>query len=170
MPWIFNQRFPTNAVAWSINPGATTSPDNMSLFITRNEYKTFMQYPTIVFKGESVGPWDIILNQLRGYAKNHVTSKHQFIYMVGAVGKGCRFFRYKMGEAVPTTCMVYNPATKIVSYKDTTLATTSDIVVDQEVISCFMDEITSHPVPLLPNDVEFDTERSDVQADVEVGK
>ena len=68
--------------------------------------------------------------------------------------------------------MVYSPATKVVSYEDTSHATTSDIrvVTDQEATSNFLGEIISHPDPLLGNVVESDTEHLDIQADVEVGK
>jgi hypothetical protein len=168
-PRILNQHFPTNAAGWSISPGVTTSMSNMGLYITRNVYNSFMPYPTIVFKGQSVdaGSWSYVLSQLEGYAKAYVTRDYQFIYMAGAIGKECRFFRYKKGDAVPTTWMVYNLKTKRVSYEDPGTAISSDIVTDQDAIYHLMDEIISKPVPLFSNIVEFDTEHSDVQADVE---
>ncbi|KAF8478535.1 hypothetical protein DFH94DRAFT_60555 [Russula ochroleuca] len=170
---IFNQRFPTDAVAWSISPEVRTSTgDRMDIFITRNAYNQFAAHPTVIFEGKANGgeTWDNIFAQLLRYAQAFVIRDGQFIYMVGAMGRGCRFFRYKRGDAIPTTCMVYNATTHAVTYIDSGRATTMDISTDQTAISYFIDEIIAHPTPLLHNAVELDTEHSDVQADVEVGK
>ena len=175
MPRILNQRFPTDAVAWSISPEVRTrSGDYMDLFITRNTYNPFVAHPTVIYEGKARGggTWDGILTQLLRYAQTFVIRNGQFIYMVGAMGSGSRFFRYKRGDAIPTTCMFFDPRTRRVSYLDSGRATTYDILTDagQTAISYFIDEIIANPTPLLHNAVEFDTENSDVQADVEVGK
>ncbi|KAF8478533.1 hypothetical protein DFH94DRAFT_60545 [Russula ochroleuca] len=148
---ILNLRFPTDAVAWSISPEVRTSTGEfIDLFITRNTYNPFVAHPTIIFEGKGDGgtTWDRILSQLQGYAEIYVTRNGQFIYMVGAMGKGCRFFRYRKGDAIPTTCMVYNAATHAVTYLDSGRATTLDISTDQTAISYFIDEIIAHPTPL----------------------
>ncbi|KAH9996833.1 hypothetical protein BJV77DRAFT_130952 [Russula vinacea] len=166
----FNQRFPTSAVAWSISPEARTSRgDYVDLLIARNTFDPFEAHPTIVYEGKSAhgDPWDKIRSQLWAYAVTYVRRNGQFIYMVGARGTGCRFFRYKKGDlwngrawsikARPAGCRILR------------------VVMQQHMIS----RPTKQPSPalwtkserILPlcNAVEFDTEHLDVQADVEVG-
>ena len=151
MSRIFNQRFPTSAVAWSISPEARTSRgDYVDLLIARNTFDPFEAHPTIVYEGKSAhgDPWDKIRSQLWGYAVTYVRRNGQFIYMVGARGTGCRFFRYKKGDLMEWTCMEYKGPTRRVSYLESGHATTYDISTDQAAISCFMDEIRAHPTPL----------------------
>ncbi|KAH9996828.1 hypothetical protein BJV77DRAFT_130685 [Russula vinacea] len=125
MSRILNQRFPTDAVAWSISPEVrTTTGGYIDLFITRNTFTPFVAHPTIIYEGKGAGgaTWDNILSQLQGYAEIYVTRNGQFIYMVGAMGRGCRFFSGR--------------------------ATTYDISTDQTAISYFIDQIIANPTPL----------------------
>jgi hypothetical protein len=151
VPRIFNQHFPTNAVAWSISPEVrTTAGGLVDLFITRNTYTPFVAHPTIVYEGKANGgdTWANILTQLHRYAETYVTRNGQFIYMVGGMGKGCRFFRYKRGDAIPSTCMAIDPRTGQVIYLDSGRAITYDLSTDQPAISHFINEIIAHPTPL----------------------
>jgi hypothetical protein len=148
---ILNERFPTNAVAWSISPEVrTTTGGYIDLFVTRNTFTPFVGHPTIIYEGKGAGgaTWDNILSQLQGYAEIYVTANGQFIYMVGAMGTGCRFFRYRRGDAIATTAMSYNAATHAVTFIDSGRATTYDISTDQTAISYFIDYIIANPTPL----------------------
>ena len=168
IPRILNFHFPTNAIAWSISPEVRTPPGGrLDLFITRNTYNPFRAHPTVIFEGKSANGdfWDQIRTQLRQYAITYATANGQFIYMIGAKGRGCRFFRYKRGDAIDTTYMAYNPNTRRVSYQDSGLATTSDISTDQPAILAFIQEILRNPTPLSHIAVEYDTE-PDSQTDV----
>lgn len=151
MPRIFNQRFPTGALAWSISPEVRTSRgEYVDLLITRNTSNPFVAHPTIVYEGKSAGgdTFDSIRTQLQKYAVTYVKRNGQFIYMVAARGTGCRFFRYRKGDSMETTCMEYRASSRRVSYLDGGHATTYDISTDQAAISCFIDEIRAHPTLL----------------------
>ena len=144
MARILNQRFPTDAAACSISPEVRTGTgEYIDLFITRNTFTPFVAHPTIIYEGKGDGSttWDRILSQLQGYAEIYVTRNGQFIYMIGAMGRGCRFFRYRKGDAIATTCMAYNAATHAVTYLDSGRATTYDISTDQTAISYLIDQI-----------------------------
>lgn len=175
MPRILNQdgRLPTDAAIWSINPEVrTTGGGFIDLFITRNTFNPFVMHPTIIYEGKANGgaTWDNILTQVLGYAQTFVTRNGQFIYMIGAMGSGCRFFRYKRGDAIPATCMAFDARSRTVSFLDSGRATTYNILTDagQTAVCFFIDKILAEPTPLLHNAVEFDTEHADVQAAVEV--
>jgi hypothetical protein len=147
---ILNQRFPTNAMAWTISPEVRTGRDYTDLLITRNTYSPFVAHPTIILEGkrDRGSTWDNVGSRLQEYAQTYVRRNGQFIYVVAARGRECRFFRYRKGDVQEMTCMAYNAATQRVSYLDGGRATTLDISTDQAAISYFIDEIIAHPTPL----------------------
>lgn len=153
MPRILNEHLPTNAVEYSINSKFGTSGGNfIDLFITHNTYSPFVAHPSIIYggKADKAATWDNILTQVFGYAQTFVKTNGKFIYMVGAMGSGCRFFRYKMGDTTPTTSMEYEPKKRLTLFVDTSRATTYDISTDfgQTAVAYFIDYIIANPTPL----------------------
>ena len=122
--------------------------DYVDLLIARR--KTINLTTTIVFegKGDGCSTWDRVLSQLQEYAETYVGCNGRFLYMIGAMGMGCRFFMYRKGDAMEMTYMVYKATTRRVSYLDSGRATAYDISTDQAAISYFMDGIRAHATPL----------------------
>jgi hypothetical protein len=148
MPRILTVQFPTNALAWSISPEPSTEQKKfLDLLVTHNTFNPIQQMWTIIYEGKSKNSSDnagAILTQLVGYGEAHVTQAGKFIYLIGAKGKKCWFYRFKKGDLIETTSMSLS-ATGAVLFKDSGLALEFDIQTDQNTIVLLLGYIFNNP-------------------------
>jgi hypothetical protein len=96
---ILNARFPTDSLTWTINPEYRTKFGCIDLLVLRNESGSnpTRHVSTIIFEGkQSAGDnYEGILHQLVWYMQ---VSRGLFVYLVGARGRTCHFWKFTKGN------------------------------------------------------------------------
>ncbi|KAF8170571.1 hypothetical protein BJ912DRAFT_997088 [Pholiota molesta] len=145
---ILNARFPTDSLTWTINPEYRTKFGFIDLLVLRNEIGSnpTRRVSTIIFEGkQSAGDnYEGILHQLVRYTQ---VSRASFVYLVGARGRTCRFWRFTKGSTLSAERMFLDKRGNV-CFKDKGVPHQYDIVDDQVPIAHLLCWIINNPTPV----------------------
>lgn len=141
-------RFPTGQLAWTINPELQVSGGFPDLLVIRNNLNPtpIQRSWTILYEGKRSNgdTYDRILTQLVSYTAN--LRNGQFVYLIGARGGTCGFWRYTKGNSQPDQQMSSNGAGNV-QFRDLSAVQEYDIVTQQGQIADMLQYIINHPPP-----------------------
>jgi len=145
---ILTERFPLGDLTWTINPELRTTPGPIDLLLIRNDLtKNPIRVAwTVIFEGKGSGSgdtYDRILTQLMGYA---ATWKGPFVYLLGAKGKTCAFWKYTKSRS-PQVQRMSSDDQGNVRFEDLSQAVQYDIVERQAPIAHMLRWIINNQPP-----------------------
>jgi hypothetical protein len=145
---ILNARFPTDSLTWTINPEYRTKFGSIDLLVLRNEIGSNQtrRVSTIIFEGkQSAGDnYEGILHQLVRYTQ---VSRASFVYLVGARGRTCRFWKFTKGSTLSAERMFLDKRGNV-CFKDKGVPHQYDIIDDQVPIAHLLCWIINNPTPV----------------------
>ncbi|KIJ28066.1 hypothetical protein M422DRAFT_779197 [Sphaerobolus stellatus SS14] len=133
---ILNRRFPTDGLAWTINPEYHTQGGYPDFLVIHMENSGAYGAWTVLYEGKDASgdSFEKILTQLGGYTKDLKAGK--FVYFIGAKGRACAFWKFTKGNSQETQQMSVKD--KKVQLQNVTTAKQYDLVQDQTSISIIL--------------------------------
>lgn len=120
----------------------------MDLLVTRNDFTPNPAKFTfnIMYEGKSStgDTFDQVRTQLDGYGNSGLQTG-QKVYMIGARGKSCIFWRYTKGSTTPDEWMSVNNRTGV-QFSTRGSYTQYDIQLDQDPVTTMLNYIVDNPL------------------------
>ncbi|KAF8962617.1 hypothetical protein BDZ97DRAFT_1759219 [Flammula alnicola] len=145
---ILQARFPTNALAWTLNPEYSVTGGYPDFLVIRNDLNAnpIRKAWTIIYEGKSStgDTYPLIQTQLIGYTAS--LSNGQFVYLLGARGRTCGFWKYTKGNSQPDQQMSSDGAGHVY-LKNISQVQEYDINTQQGAIADILQYIINNPPP-----------------------